>query len=75
VRLAIGLARGVQRSKVGALLAIGTTPLEGLRPGDVDDLDRRCGSIGLPVALGRRSASSGSPQRSRGSLGLRRRAA
>ncbi|MCC2654147.1 MAG: hypothetical protein K0Q60_4313 [Microvirga sp.] len=52
VRLAIGLARGVQRSKVGPVRAIGATPLEGLRPSDADDLDRRCDSIGFPVALG-----------------------
>ena len=46
MRLAIGLAQGLQRSKVGPVRAIGATPLERLRPADVDDLVRRCGSIG-----------------------------
>ena len=31
---------------MGPVRAIAATPLEGVRPGDVDDLDRRCGSIG-----------------------------
>jgi hypothetical protein len=34
-------------ARLAVRLAIGATPLEGLWPGDVDDLDRRCGSIGL----------------------------